>query len=252
MSTGRTAGFFTLGVSPDRYQLPHPRLGLPVILLIRRVLFRAFEVLHEEGFNLATASEDEITAALRGVIQNNLRESGSVPGFSKRTYEPVVRQGQWANYNFEVLTKTPDLCFCLRDDEGPPRPVIPEFDALFVECKPVDARHPVGSRYCDDGLIRFVRGDYAWAMQEGMMLAYARSGRTVAKHLIPSMSEPPCMASLKTVSLPSPLRCSGAAACSAAGAVHVSQHRRGFPWPHGKGPATDITVYHLWHDCGVR
>ena len=37
MSQSAQPGFFTLGVSPDRYQLPHPRLGLPVILLIRRV-----------------------------------------------------------------------------------------------------------------------------------------------------------------------------------------------------------------------
>jgi hypothetical protein len=35
------------------------------------------------------------------------------------------------------------------------------------------------------GLIRFVRGDYAWAMQEVMMLAFARNGRMIAKHLIP-------------------------------------------------------------------
>lgn len=41
------SGFFTLGVSSDRYQLPHRRLGLPVILLIRRVLCRAFEILRD-------------------------------------------------------------------------------------------------------------------------------------------------------------------------------------------------------------
>ena len=37
MSSADTVGFFTLGVPPERYHLPHPRLGLPVILLIRRV-----------------------------------------------------------------------------------------------------------------------------------------------------------------------------------------------------------------------
>ena len=156
MNAGRAAGFVTLGVSPERFHLPHPRLGWPVILVIRRVLLRAFELLHEEGFDLADASEDEVTAALRSVIESNLRESGRVAGFSKRSYEPVVRQGQWANYNGTILTKTPDLCFRLRNDEGPPRPVLPEFNALFIECKPVDATHPAGSKYCDDGLIRFV------------------------------------------------------------------------------------------------
>ena len=249
MNAGRAAGFFTLGVSPERFHLPHPRLGWPVILVIRRVLLRAFELLHEEGFDLADASEDEVTAALRSVIESNLRESGRVAGFSKRSYEPVVRQGQWANYNGTILTKTPDLCFRLRNDEGPPRPVLPEFNALFIECKPVDATHPAGSKYCDDGLIRFVRGDYAWAMQEGMMLAYARDGRTIAKNLVPAMQEPPRMKALQTVALPTASISQAAAPRPTAEAVHVSQHRRGFPWPHGKGAATDITIYHLWHRC---
>lgn len=250
MSTERTAGFFTLGVSADRYQLPHPPLGLPVILLVRRVLLRALELLREENFQLAAASEDEVTAALRSVIENNLRQTGSLGGFNKRYYDPVVRQGQWANYSGGILTKTPDLCFRLRDDEGPSRPVIPEFDALFIECKPVDATHSAGGKYCDDGLIRFVRGDYAWAMQEGMMLAYVRDGRTIAKHLIPAMTEIGRMSSLKTVQLPKPSNSPLAAASLATEAVHVSRHRRGFQWPDSKGEATHITIYHLWPQCG--
>ena len=250
MSAGRTAGFFTLGVPPERFHLPHPRLDFCVILLVRRVLLQAFELLREENFNLAAASEDEVTAALRSVIENNLHENGGVAGFSKHTYEPVVRQGQWANYNGTVLTKTPDLCFRLRHDDCEPRPVIPEFDALFIECKPVDTTHPAGSKYCDDGLIRFVRGDYAWAMQEGMMLAYARAGRTIARHLIPAMNQVPRPATLQTLTFPQPATVSDAAATAFAEAIHVSRHRRGFPWPDGKGPASDITIYHLWHECG--
>lgn len=249
MSAGPTTGFFTLGVSSERFLLPHPRLDVRVILLVRRVLLRAFELLREESFNLADAGEDEVTAALRSVIENNLRENGDVAGFSKRTYEPVVRQGQWANYNGTILTKTPDLCFRLRRDEGPPRPVIPEFDALFIECKPVDTTHYAGSDYCDDGLIRFVRGDYAWAIQEGMMLGYARDGRTIADHLIPSMSKAPRVVSLKTETAPVPSMSRASAAVSCAERVHFSRHRRGFPWPFGKGPASDITIFHVWCSC---
>lgn len=250
MTAGRPSGFFTLGVPPERYHLPHPRLGLPVILLIRRVLIRALELLREQQFELANATEDEVTAALRSVIENDLREAGSIAGFNKRTYEPVVRQGQWANYNGAILTKTPDLCFRLRHDEEDLRPVIPEFDALFVECKPVDSRHPAGSKYCDDGLIRFVRGDYAWAMQEGMMLGFSRDGRTIAKHLVPAMSEANRVRSLHTFEPPAGTPHPSAAATKAAETVHISRHKRPFSWLHGKGPATDIAIYHLWHDCG--
>lgn len=243
-------GLFTLGLPPDRYHLPHPRLGLPVILLVRRVVLRAFELLREQGFALAAATEDQVTAALRSTIENDLRQSGSVPGFSQHTYEIVVRQGQVANYDGTRLTKAPDLFFKLRHDEGEPRPVISEYDALFIECKPVDATHAAGGKYCDDGLCRFVNGDYAWAMEEAMMLAYARDGRTIAEHLHPAMSEPQRIKCLQTEQLPVPIKVAGSGSAKFAEAVQLSRHRRGFPWPDGKGPATSIDVFHIWCFCG--
>jgi hypothetical protein len=251
MNTANTAGFFTLGVPPERYHLPHPRLALPVILLIRRVLLRAFELLREQKYNLAAASEDQVTAALRSTIENDLRQSGEVSGFNKRNFETVIRQGQCANYDGTRLTKAPDLFFKLRDDESEPRPVLSEHEGLFIEAKPVDSTHPVGSKYCDDGVIRFVRGDYSWAMQEAMMLAYARDGRTIAGHLIPAMTEAARKTSLATIRVPEGCLATAAAACPEAEAVHISEHRRDFPWPDGKGPATNISVYHLWHRCSV-
>lgn len=160
-----------------------------------------------------------------------------------------MRQGQVANYDGTRLTKTPDLCFKLRDDEAEPRPVLSVYDALFIECKPVDATHAAGSKYCDDGLIRFVRGDYAWAMQEGMMLAYARDGRTIAKHLLPAMSDSGRKASLASETLPAPVPHRTAIATRTSEAIHLSRHRRDFVWPDSKGPACPIDVYHVWHDC---
>lgn len=251
MITTDTSGFFTLGVPPERYRLPHPRLGLPVILLIRRVLLRAFELLREKNFDFATATEDKVTAEIRNIIEDYLRQSGEVKGFNKRTFEFLVRQGQWENYDGSVLTKTPDLFFKLRDDDNQRAGVRSSFDGLFVEAKPVDSKHPVGSRYCDDGLIRFVRGDYAWAMQEAMMLAYARDGRTISGHLIPAMEQADRMTSLATIHLPQACQGTTASACSEAEAVHISLHRRNFSWPDNKGSATAITVYHLWYCCSA-
>ncbi len=249
MSIGPTIGLFALGVRPQDIHLPHPRLGLRVILLVRRVLLRAFERLRADGFSFSAATEDQITAALRAVIENNFRQTGCVPGFNRHTYDFVGRQGQVSNYNFTRLTKTPDLCFKLRHDDEESCTTISEFESLFIECKPVDATHPAGSKYCDDGILRFVEGSYAWAMQEGMMLAYARHGRTIAKNLLPDMQEPARQASLKTTSLPQALSHPAATAIAQAEALHISRHQRGFPWIYGKGPATDILIYHTWHDC---
>lgn len=244
------SGFFTLGIPPNAYRLPHRKLGLPVILLIRRVLCRALEQLRAEQFNLAEAKEDQVTAALLAVIENKLRQKGTVAGFSRQTYEPIVRQAQVANYSGTKLGKTPDLCFRLRRDDSARYYGIAEYDGLFVECKPVDTTHSVGSKYCDDGLIRFVCGDYAWAMQEGMMLAYTRDGRTIEKHLTPAMNER--KNDLAILQELAPVHLPAAAASESAEVVHTSKHRRDFEWMDEKGPACDITVYHLWHDCAAK
>ena len=79
------------------------------------------------------------------------------------------------------------------------------------------------------------------------MLGYARDGRTIAKHLIPAMREAARQDRLRTVELPRPIGHSGEAGAEA---LHVSRHRRAFSWVDGKGPATDILIYHSWHDCG--
>lgn len=250
MSEQAATGLFTLGVAPDRFQLPHPPLGLPVILLVRRVVIFAFERLREESFSFETAKEDQVTAALSSVIENDLRQKGSVPGFNRQTYEKVVRSGQVANYDLSRLTKSPDLCFKLRNDEEEPNPVLSEHDALFVECKPVDRTHSAGGKYCDDGLCRFVDGDYAWAMGEALMLGYVRHGRSLEKNLIHDMREPTRFRALGILELPAVVLHPAASAVAHAETLYVSRHRRGFSWVADKGAATDILVYHSWHDCG--
>ncbi|HEX9733825.1 MAG TPA: hypothetical protein VGG06_17780 [Thermoanaerobaculia bacterium] len=198
---------------------------------------------------MATKEEDEITADLLSVIENDLRQKGSVRGFSRRTYEIVTRQGQVANYNRTKLRKAPDLRFKLRNDEEEPRRVLSEHEGLFVECKRIDRNNSAGSEYCDDGLCRFVDGDYAWAMEEALMVGYARA-RTIAGHLIPAMNQPERLERLKTAELPRPVMHSDATARDCAEVLHVSRHRRDFSWVDDKGPATDILVYHSWHACG--
>ena len=109
MSQAVPPGFFTLGISKERYDLPHRPIGVPVILLVRRVICRALSILRETGFNLSGATEDQVTAALRAVIENNLRQTGSVAGFNRRHYDPVERQSQVANFDGSKLAKTPDF-----------------------------------------------------------------------------------------------------------------------------------------------
>lgn len=249
MSENTFDSLFAFGVPPGRYRLPHPRLGLPVILLIRWVVLRAFELLRERGYLLPVKTEDEITAALRSIVENDLRQTGAVKGFNRRTFETVARQAQVSNHDFTKRAKAPDLCFRLNDYEREPQPILSEHNALFVECKPVGKAHPVGSKYCDDGVCRFVDGDYAWAMEEALMFGYVRHGRTITRFLIPAMKEPRRLERLKTSELPRPIEDLHTVICGNVETLYVSRHRREFSWPDGNGAATDIFIYHSWHDC---
>jgi hypothetical protein len=240
---------FALGLPPEDYDLPHPKIELPIILIVRRALVEAFARLRERcrltGRDLAATKENDVTRALLGVLENDLRQKGTVAGFNKTFFEEVTRQREVENYSFIKTEKKPDMVFKLRSDEEAAQ-VLSTQNALFVECKPVDSNHPAGGDYCDAGLRRFVEGDYAWAMQDALMIGYVRDGRIIAGHLVPALQQRP---KLETLSLPKPVDASSAAADSATEALHTSSHRRPFPWPGGKGPACTITIYHSWHLC---
>lgn len=241
---------FTFGVHPARYRLPHPPLRLPVILLIRRVLGRAFELMRERGYGLAHAKEDEITKELRNIIESDLRQTGEVAGFDRSSYDFVPRQAQWESFDGTKIAKTPDLYFRLRRDDSSNPHLLSAFDGLFVECKPIDREHPTGSAYCDLGIKRFINGNYAWAMPEAMMLGYARDGRTIPKHLVPAMKDETRQRSLKVKSMPRTINLKRPSTPPQAHPLHVSIHRRPFEWIENKGPASDISIYHVWFDCG--
>jgi len=226
-----------MGVEPGTFDLPHPCIHVSAIRIVHRVLTRAFEILRDRGAPLGDALEDDITDALLGVIENNVRQTGSVRGFDDRTFDRVDRHVQVTSVDGRSRT-TPDLVFRLSRD-GTDLRVLSTQDGLFIECKPVDESHPAWSDYCAEGLLRFVHGRYAWAMQDVMMVGYARGGRTLmgtlGRALKDHVTELQVSRSLERVPGPQDL--------------HRSVHTRPFPWPEGKGPATAITVYHAWYDC---
>jgi len=167
-------GFFT---EIPAFRLPHPPVPKRIILTTHLALVKAFELLRlnpPEGFTLGAANEDSITRQLQWIMQNRLLGSREVPGFDARRFKNVLRAPEVTNVDGKHPAKKPDLVlFLLKRDS---LSVIRSHDGIFAECKPVDDSHAIGTHYCDSGINRFVTGDYAWAMQEGMMIAYVRGG----------------------------------------------------------------------------
>lgn len=223
-------GFFTQDIE---FTLPHPPIPQRTILLLCKVIRRAWQLLAENppsGFILHAANEDTITQILVEIIENRLRKYGEVNGFNKVQFGKVVREPKITNFNKEHPDKMPDIFFDLKREKAP---VLSDQDGLFVECKPVDSKHPVSSCYCQMGLIRFVNGDYAWAMQDALMIGYVTGHYSYEK--LASVLNKNDSANLKTNNhseiVPS---------------IYRSNHDREFEWPESCGHACQISVSHLW------
>ena len=237
----QNAGFFAAGVD---YQLPHPNIANAVLVVAHNAVRRAFALLRDNQFSLGTAHEDQITQQLQWILEDHLRQTGEVPGFDERVFRKVWRAPEVTNFDGKHPAKKPDLVFELVRDETL---VLSSQDALFVECKLVGNTHPVGSVYCNTGISRFIDGDYAWAMQEAMLLGYVRRGYTILGNLEPALATQPyhdrlgqpTATALVPASVSDPW----------AEKLRATAHNRNFDWPHRQGPAGKIRLFHSWHDC---
>lgn len=141
----------------------------------------------------------------------------------------VSRGRESISFDARSLEKRPDLSIVLTERS-------PSFP-LVVECKLIDkkARKEV-ALYGNEGIARFLNGDYAWNAWEAFMLAYVRDGSTIEDCLTPHLAErqnrtpdPFLTQQLpQTVKLPS---------------QDLAQSRHGRRFPDNPGP---IAIWHLW------
>lgn len=223
-------GFFTQDIE---FTLPHPPIPQRTILLLCKVIRRAWELIAETpptGFILHAEKEDTVTQMLVEIIENRLRKNGDVDGFDSARFGRVVREPKITNYDKKHPDKMPDIFFDLKREKAP---VLSDQDGLFVECKPIDGDHPLFSYYCQKGLIRFVNGDYAWAMQDALMVGYVTGHYSYEK--LASVLNKNESTNLKTNDhseiVPS---------------IYRSNHDREFEWQGNSGHACQISVSHLW------
>ena len=227
----------------DGIRLPHPPLSLRSHLIIEAALCAAWKLMTNRGragFDLQTANEDTITLELYERLYDEIFNKGVVAGFDTEVFASVHREPKVRNFNGSHPDKMPDLFVDFIDR---PSGVMNSQHGLFIECKPVDRKHPAGSAYCDEGLIRFVRGDYAWAMQSAMMVGYAREDYS----LVPKLSE--ALASNRKEPIPTsfgPESCPRTRATAYAEQVAISKHQRTFNYVESGLPAGVIVIRHLW------
>jgi hypothetical protein len=222
--------------------LPHKAIPLAIHLMVESALRVSWDKLLKSppaGFLISTAPEDVVTHELLKILHGEVFDSGEVDGFTRDYFETPVREAKVENFDGTKRDLMPDLRIGLI---GRPKARIPWQDYLFIECKPVDAEHTAGAHYCDKGLIRFVRGDYAWAMRSAMMVGYARAGCTI----LPKLHEALQSRSNKIPTINQPHPCRRSKADSVSEAVHISKQGRSFKYVETEQSAPAITIRHLW------
>ena len=227
---------------PDRHLPPHPAIGLPVLLIVENAICAAWNLLRthpRQGFDLLTADEDKLTHELYEALFDHVFTKGVAAGFDARLFSNVEREPKIRNYDRLHLDKMPDLLVRL---VGRPPGVRNTQDGVFIECKPIDLTHGVLGKYCNKGLIRFVRVDYAWAMLSATMVGYVRGSYTISAKLLPALKNWPPGAPVDTIPHP----CPRSKASSISEIVHVTEHSRSFSYIETSEPAPGITIRHLW------
>ena len=220
------------------FALPHPPISLSVFLVLEEAVCAAWEVLRlhpPPRFSLATAIEADINAYLHETLKDNIWNRDVVDGFDDELIRTIVRP-ETRSFDGKHLGKKPDMMVELVDI---PEGVRPSQYGIFIECKPVDAKHSLVAHYCDKGIQRFVCGDYAWAMTQAMMIGYVDSDENPAERIEPALE------ARKDVVLPvhAPTTCPH----SLKGLpVAITEHHRDFCYVENGQKAPDITLRHLW------
>ena len=202
------------------------------LIIIAEVLTRAWnDLLVDRRSILLSGGETEVNTLIVTRLNALLDEDSLWPLLVRN----VTRGTETVSYNGAHLEKQPDLSIHLTDRS-------PSFP-LVMECKLIDA--PSGKRirlYCDMGLTRFVRGEYAWAAREAFMLAYVRDGSTIWSCLEPFLARARAMQRdiYLTDALPEAMGESG---------MHLarSTHNREFRYvDQAQNSPGAIAIWHLW------
>lgn len=196
---------------------------------------------------IRNGSEEAITAELEPELVDVMAK-GVVDGFTENIFQTIVRGAKFKNYDGSMLEKSPDLSIRrLTTQPGLNR----DFnDALQVECKLIDANNGKDFLlYIKNGILRYVDGEYGWAMSDGIMLGYVRDDRKCLNEIKSKFRR---NGSKEPYSRCVPISGFSSGLISGVGEQsYRTSHSRAWKYPKpmsGSAPGS-IVLHHLWLSC---
>jgi len=215
-------------------ELPFPALHDEHLALIADVLALAWSDLAQtRGQILSAGTEAEINALMETRLNRMIDE---LPVW-EQLVRSVARGKETLSFDGTNLEKRPDLSLHLWGRT-------PSFP-LIVECKLIEATSgKTRALYCNEGLKRFLTGEYGWAVREAFMLAYVRDQSTTESCLVPFLRD-----TQKSTLGPYEITGLSPAPGNLSHDVALSAHQRAFRYSGRRSPGDDpgpISIWHLW------
>ena len=214
-------------------ELPLAPIASDHLEMLAEGLCKAYNDIRTNSPNtLIVGEEPEVTALMQSRLNRLIDE------------EPLWRQlVLWVGRGVESISfdgshleKRPDLSIVLSDADR-------RFP-LVAEAKILDSAMSKTTRlYCEDGVRRFVQGEYAWGNREAFMIGYVRDGSSIDPTLKTFLSN--AAATDPEVYLVEALPVSVGAGPSD---LAYTRHGRSFIY-HGQRPSINpgpISLWHLW------
>lgn len=132
-------------------------------------------VKHQDTYKVDVDNDDEhlISEPLARAI-NFLRSNIHRDPFLtlNKHFESAYVGAGFRNYKNEEVQQ-PDIVF--KPKISPHAGIDSQYYGIFIEAKVISEKsHQKTGEYFRDGVIRFIDGRYAWAMRQGLMIAYVR------------------------------------------------------------------------------
>lgn len=226
------ASFDQIAALVSGVKLPLEPIGEEFLDIVVEGLSSAFEDARAASpTTVASASEAAVTALMETHLNRKIDEDP----FWRTLVASVGRGTESVNFDGTKLEKRPDLSitFSERSRRFP----------LIVEAKIIDHGSGKTSKlYCDNGIARFLNGDYAWGCQEAFMLAYVRDASPQLNTLQERLSTKD-----KSVEPPYGTLAGPSERCASIGDLAITRHARSFTYPCQSAPEHKPGDVHLWH-----
>jgi len=189
--------------------------------------------------NVLGAKEVPISEALLRVLCTiHNAKKPPIPAFSS-DFQTPISDGSLRNFDGSRLVTKVDFCFRPKVNPYPGRNI--DQYGLFVEAKPI--LNGTLSNYMRKGLVKFLRGDYAWAMTQGMMVAYVRpTNQQLPNALIAYFKR---LGNAKTFGIRNTPRAYPTDTHNPRPCLTVHERTWSYPSPKANVPG-DIEIIHLW------